>query len=71
MTTPDITTPRKEVITMKFKEFYYKDFRPSYLEGVVRYPEQTDYVIEQNCKPINGKELSEIGLSDLNNLIKI
>ena len=55
MTTPDITTPRKEVITMKFKEFYYKDFRPSYLEGVVRYPEQTDYVIEQNCKPINGK----------------
>ena len=56
---------------MKFKEFYYKDFRPSYLEGVVRYPEQTDYVIEQNCKPINGKELSEIGLSDLNNLIKI
>lgn len=55
---------------MKFKEFYYKDFRPSYLEGVVRYPEQTDYVIEQNCKPINGKELSEIGLSDLNNLIK-
>ncbi len=56
---------------MKFKDFYYKDFRPSYLEGVVRYPEQTDYVIEQNCKPINGKELSEIGLSDLNNLIKI
>lgn len=30
---------------MKFKDFYYKDFRPSYLEGVVRYPEQTDYVI--------------------------
>lgn len=55
---------------MKFKEFYYKDFRPSYLEGVVRYPEQTDYVIEQNCKSINGKDLSEIGLSDLNNLIK-
>ena len=47
---------------MKFKEFYYKDFRPSYLEGVVRYPEQTDYVIEQNCKSINGKDLSEIGL---------
>ena len=56
---------------MNFKEFYYKDFRPSYLEGVVRYPEQTDYVIEQNCKPINGKDLSEIGLSDLNNIIKI
>lgn len=55
---------------MKFKEFYYSDFRPSYLEGVVRYPEQTDYIININCKPIANKELSEITLSDVNAIIK-
>ena len=55
---------------MKFKEFYYNEFRPAYLEGVVRYPEQTDYIVNINCKPINGKELAEITLNDCNTIIK-
>lgn len=55
---------------MTFKEFYYTDFRPSYLEGVVRYPEQTDYMLEMNCKPIHDTELADINLAMLNDLIK-
>lgn len=56
---------------MTFKEFYYTDFRPSYLEGVVRYPEQTDYMVEKNCGLINDKQLSDITLSDINTIIKV
>ena len=55
---------------MKFYDFYIKHFRPEYLEGVVRNPEQVDYVIRINCKPILDKELSEITLNDCNQIIK-
>lgn len=55
---------------MTFKDFYYKDFRPSYLEGVVRYPEQTDYIVQMNCKPILLKDLKDISLNDINLIIK-
>ncbi len=55
---------------MNFKDFYYQQFRPAYLEGVVRYPEQTDYVININCLPILNKELQDITLNDCNTIIK-
>ena len=55
---------------MTFKEFYYNDFRPSYLDGIVRYPEQTDYCVNINCLPILNKDLSSITLSDINGIIK-
>ena len=55
---------------MKFIDFYRREFRPAYLEGVVRYPEQTDFCININCKPILLKELGEITLNDLNQIIK-
>ena len=55
---------------MKFKDFYYQEFRPAYLDGVVRYPEQTDYCIDLNCKSILNKDLAEISLNDLNEVIK-
>lgn len=55
---------------MNFKDFYFNEFRPSYLEGIVRYPEQTDYLVRINCAPIAFKELSEITLNDINSIIK-
>lgn len=55
---------------MKFKEFYFREFRPAYLEDVVRYPEQIDYIININCKSILNKELQDITLNDCNLIIK-
>lgn len=55
---------------MNFKDFYYNDFRPSYLEGIVRYPEQIDYCVNINCLPILSKDLRDITLTDINGIIK-
>lgn len=55
---------------MKFYDFYVKHFRPEYLEGVVRNPEQIDYVIRINCEPLLDMELVDITLNDCNQVIK-
>nr|CDL66567.1 unnamed protein product [uncultured bacterium] len=55
---------------MNFKDFYYNEFRPSYLDCVVRYPEQTDYLVNINCAPIADKQLSDITLNDCNAIIR-
>lgn len=55
---------------MKFSEFYYNEFRPSYLDGIVRYPEQTDYLVNINCCDILDKDLRDITLNDCNLIIK-
>lgn len=55
---------------MNFKDFYFNEFRPAYLDGVVRNPEQIDYVIRINCKPLLYKELADITLNDCNSVIK-